>query len=330
MSSQIFKVATLGQIVSPMSVRTALKAIKAGDLAPMQEIVKGLLEKDVANITRLNSYEPTDKLPFDTAKTNQTPVLKLHLSSAFMNAMDFTRLITPELRNQLEIRQVIKGRYMPNLQPDGDYYLFFNNFQDASKYWNLTNKEARRLNGNYASFEFVPDISRHFAHLYTPFLPDLQGLPELIKLARKQDSSKLIDVLTQRYMETIKNQPSTILQALNESVLLQKYADNDLKLGHDRPSRTISRSHCVIFRNVPENISQDTIRDFLWNLKWYEVEELNLRRIFVNPTTKLATYVMVFQTSKDAQRCVQICDNQPLFYNTKLPTVEAELLDEKP
>ncbi|VEU20682.1 DEKNAAC101591 [Brettanomyces naardenensis] len=261
----------------------------------------------------------------------QSPILKLYQPAALLNPLDFISLLPAETRGKVEIQQIIKARYAPNLMPTGTYYLIFKDNEQSGRYYNFVNEGSRRINGNFASFEFVPDFSTCLKYVYTPVLPDLKYLPELIELARSHHAD-IVDQLLEKRIELVKRSGGLVastLVTLNESLLLRKYSEGELKVGEKRTDKLIDRSHCVILRDVPHKIEGAKIKDFLWDLKWYEVEELNLRRIFTDQTTGLSVYVLIFETYKDAKRCVRKLDNERLFYDKSLPVVRAELLDER-
>jgi len=298
------------------------------------------VKSDISNV-----YE--DQI-YSKELTNYSPILRTFRRGASLNSTDLVSLIPKEYRRDIGIKEIIKGRYSGQLTPTGDYFMCFDDFNSAKSYISLINKYDRRLNGIFVSFQFVPDLSKYIHHMFSPVLPDMRYFPEFLSLAFKQagfnkgretveDKNKAVsdlhDFLVKSRLNNVcssSNLTASIIQSLNESLLLEKVANNKIKLGSKRSDKSIDRCNCVVFRNVPPKMDSKVIRNFMWDLKWYEVEELCIRKSTNANMHGLDTYVLVFETRKDALRCVNKCNNQHLLYNEKLPIIEAELLDDRP
>ena len=278
--------------------------------------------------------------------TNNSPVLRAFQRESLINGRDLLSLVPKGNKRDIGLKEIIKGRFSGRLVPTGDYFMLFNDFNSAKTYLSEVNKYDRRLNGNFISFEFVPDVSLFLRFMFSPILPDMKYFPELLTLAfeqtgfkngketaeeKKRAVSTFNDYLVKSRLTCVRmsSDPSaTVIRNLNESFLLKKAADENIKLAAKRSFKFINRWNCVIFRNVPRNMNPRVIKNFMWDLKWYEVEELCIRKTTKDLMHGLDTYVLVFETRKDALKCVNKCNNQHLLYNDQLPIVEAELLDD--
>lgn len=360
--------------LSRVAIKEALTALKGGDSVPLADILAKAVRSDIDNLGTLNNNnrkttffgnkstshlskpiflgeKPELKPEADTANESSATtqrasrypsVLKIFQSSALLSPLDLVALIPKDKRGDLGLEEVIKGRYSSNLWPTGNYYLIFTDSKHSNSFWTLANDANRRLNGSYASFDFVPDFSECLKYVYTPILPDLKNLSRLISLSFKQtgdlgktevnshDRQEVLRKILDKRLNFIRRSDSPISSAIlsiNESLLLESSVSG--KLPQNLPGKPIDRCNCVILRNVPHNIAQTKIKDFLWDLKWYKVDELNLRKVYTDKTSQLSTYVLIFDSPKDAVRCVEKCNHQHLFYDESLPVSEAELLDER-
>lgn len=275
----------------------------------------------------LDGKETVQAKHFKPIKT-EIPVLRCYNRYSSITFEDFKKL---DKKNGL--KYTVNGRYPFNLIHTNSYYLFFKDVDSLNSYLEETSNN-NRLNETYLSFTHPERLSTYINNLVPRFMPDLDDLPEIISLSSKSKPKILRDgsmphSSEERLANILKERQNSLhsYSGLNKTLLM----DISFRLQHlSNPDiinyPTISRSNCVILRNVPSRIDSRKILDFLWDLDWSHHESLQLRPMMVDRITHFSTYVLCFANRYNASQCIRRIDGNHLFYDSNLPIVTAEFL----
>lgn len=265
----------------------------------------------------------------NTLVKTHVPVLRCHMSYTSLSHADFS-----ELAPEYAPTKVINGRYVSNLLHTNDYFLIFKSIDELQQYFKYS--QGTKINELDVRLKEINDFAHYMRFLYPNFMPDLDDLGDLLTIARRsaiidnkvkaKDFRTSLKLLLEKRTEAYSRYDLSAATQLSEYSLLlsdfitKKYGSFTLRFPQ------ISRSNCVVLHNFPARIRLEKLTEFLWDLNWYDKSTLRIRKIFVNRSTNLATLILCFNTSEDANHCVRRLHNQNLFYNKKLPVLSAEIL----
>jgi hypothetical protein len=268
------------------------------------------------------------RIPFDPIDT-KIPILRCYNNYKSLTYKEFKNW---DLNNDL--KYVINGRYPLNLIHNNSYFLVFNNTNGLNNYMNEVSNKEVKINETFLSFQPVFSLTDYLRFLYPIFMPDLEELPDLIRLSTHsvpKNTSKNEKHLRMQTIEQLLNNRTKAFDSsefANVSSTLKGISsqlESILNTGNINYP-TISRSNCVILRNIPHKINSYKLRDFFWDLDWHSDEEKQIRAIMTEKTTLFTIYVLVFENHSSALKCIQRSNGNHLFYDKSLPLVTAELL----
>lgn len=229
--------------------------------------------------------------------------------------------------------------------------MFFNNLNDLKDYYKFCFSNNKKLNGLNLNLKplKINEFINQLRFLYPLNFPDLSDLPFLFNLAKlnipnsekREFISSLHSLLKNRrnFLYRYKLDNKTLLESAK--ILIDDINDGNKSTDNKHQNKSknnklnsltqssinlVNRSCCVIFKNVPANISIKNICDFFWDLNWFSDKSRRIRPIFTDKTTNFTTYILVFNDNESANICINRANNNHLFFNEVFPIVHAEIL----
>ncbi|GME83091.1 unnamed protein product [Ambrosiozyma monospora] len=282
------------------------------------EVPVGIDDSRLHDNNNFDNYVSFDSPPIKNEEQNvQSNILRVFAKTATAN--DFASLLPKTASSSLQ--KIIKSRRKTSY-PDGTYLLFFENEGSAQNFLDATT--GIQINNRPIQYNFISPQQPLDELVQYPYIPR----HAIVKSYLEYDSWRKYAISP----KTADEKPQTtedIFSVFNKNLFSDYVTHVSCSISDSITTYLfppIERSQVVLIRNFPDAVPW-TIRDMLWDLEWYEVKEIYMNRVSTR-SDGLSTFALIFKDTKNAKRCVELCNNFNWFYDPSQPIMEAELLDE--